>query len=1087
MEIRDRHRLERHARRIEELRLRRNAREHRIEDWTFRVGDGEPQGLRLGDFWPEIETPVCLGARARVPEGWSGLPIELELWLGGEGFVKLSNGISGGLNPFHRAYHVAEEARGGETLTIEAEVVSKGLFGSHVAEPRLTHAVLVVPEGEVRALERDLSIILEACHELDDHDAVPHLLDALDSAFAALAKDWPTGTEDVLSRYLRGYENPLGGGYLSLPRSAADKALDVNRMGRELWSLPEAPRPLEPLPDGALRAVREARRVVAGRLACLKEEYPPVGRLALTGHAHIDLAWLWPLSETRRKARRTFASVLSLMDRYEDFVFNQSSAQVYRWIEEDAPGIFEGIKERVAEGRWEPVGGSWTEPDCQITGGESFVRQLLHGQRYFEEKFGRRSTVAWLPDAFGFSPGIPQLLRGAGMAGFFTAKLKWSETNEFPHDLFLWEGLDGSRVTAHTMRNPGMDYNGDVVPFDLLGVWRNYRGKRRHPEGIFPFGWGDGGGGPSEKMLENYDRLKDFPALPRLRMSRVEELFASFPDDGLPVWSGELYLELHRGTLTTQGKVKKLNREAEHRLLEAEAFATIAALRGAEYPTEELEGLWEILLLNQFHDILPGSSIREVYEEAHQQLAGVVAGAERLRDKALGRLAGGSPDGAEAVIVANAGLSARPLSVLLPNEMDDVVSVTDASGKGLTVQGFKDGGGSLLHHPDRSVPGLGWTTLALRRDEAVPKVSELTLEGCSVSVTEGSTDGTVRMENGLLRVEVGADGTLHRVYDKESDREVLAGRGNQLWAYVDKPREWDAWDVDEGYELEGEELSGHAGRFVASEEGLRATVEYEREWRGSRIRQAYRLHAGSRRLDVETTVEWHEREMLLRALFPLNVRAPRATFETMHGAQERPTHRNTSWDAARFEVSAHRFSDLSEPGYGVALLNDGKYGHSAKGNVLGLSLLRSPMYPDPLADEGLHRFTYSLLPHPGDWTAAGVVREAFALNSPLCATRGAPEGGAAPPEFGFVTTEGLEMALGALKMAGDGQGVILRIYEPHGARGACILRFALPVEGIERTNLLEESGGAAAFEDGSVALDVGPFEVLTLRVSFREG
>ena len=318
--------------------------------------------------------------------------------------------------------------------------------------------------------------------------------------------------------------------------------------------MPElSPRSLEPLPEDTRRAVERAWELVAERLEEIKSQHPPVGGLVLTGHAHIDLAWLWPLSETRRKARRTFASVLGLMDRYEDFTFNQSSAQLYAWIEDDAPDLFERIQERVAQGRWEPVGGSWCEPDCQIPSGESFARQLLYGQRYFMEKFGRRSTVAWLPDAFGFSPGIPQILRGAGITGFYTAKLKWSETNRFPLDLFEWEGIDGSRVLAHFTRNPGMDYNGDVAPFDLLGVWRNFKGKRVHRKSIFPFGWGDGGGGPSEEMLESYARLKDFPALPRLRMGRVDEHFAALPEDGLPKWVGELYLELHRGNANHPG------------------------------------------------------------------------------------------------------------------------------------------------------------------------------------------------------------------------------------------------------------------------------------------------------------------------------------------------------------------------------------------------------------------------------------------------------------------------------------------------------------------------------------------------------
>jgi alpha-mannosidase len=1091
MDTYDRRRLERHARRLEELHLWRNARERRLEEWRFVAGDEVgvasgsepsdttpsskgPRDLKLGDFWPEAALPILLSAEAEVPASWAGEPVEIELWLGGEGFVRLSNGITGGLNPFHRSFRVAEKARGGERVGVEAEVVSKGLWGSRVAEPRLERASLVVPEVGVRALERNLAAVLAACEELGDHDAVAHLLDAVDAALRALDAGWPSGAEAARARYLRGYSEAAGDGLSSLPPNIAGRVRGGVRGMRSLWSVPSAPGELEPLPEEARRAVERARGALAGRLKGIKAEYPPAGRLALCGHAHIDLAWLWPLAETRRKARRTFSSVLGLMDRYEDFTFNQSSAQLYRWIEEDDPELFGRIGERIAEGRWEPVGGSWTEPDCQITGGEAFVRQLFYGQRFFDERFGRRSSVAWLPDVFGFSPGIPQLLRGAGITGFFTAKLKWSETNRFPRDLFAWEGIDGSRVIAHSFRNPGMDYNGDVAPFDVLGVWRNFEGKRRHPESLFTFGWGDGGGGPSEEMLESYDRLKDFPALPRLRMTRVDDFFDGLPQTGLPEWVGELYLELHRGTLTTQGRVKRLNREAEHRLLEAEAFATVAALHGSPYPGEELEAAWKTLLLNQFHDILPGSSVREVYEDAHRQLEETVATAEGLRDGALGRLAAGRESGdTKALLVANASLHPRGVTVLLPGKHPEGAYVVDAADTPLPTQRTQEG--LLVHAPHCTVAGIGWTTLRVERGSAGgdPSVAP------DVGAREEGKGAVI--ENGLLRVEVGSDGTLRRICDEEAGREVLAGRANQLWAYVDKPRDWDAWDVEEDYEASGEEIP--AGRVEVVERGpLRAAVRVERRWRGSRVTQTYSLLSGSRRLDIFTEVDWREKQVMLRALFPLNIRTNEATFETMYGTLGRPTHRNTSWDAARFEVSAHRFADLSEPGYGVALLNDGKYGHSATGNVLGLSLLRSPLYPDPFADEGHHRFTYSIFPHSGDWTEAGVVREAFALNSPLVTVVG---GGSS--EYGFVAAEGLELALGSLKKAEGGQGVILRLYEPHGARGEAVLRFSSGVEHAERTDLLEEPGGEVEARGDQIRLDVRPFEVITLRVEAGSG
>ena len=1049
MDERDARRLERLERRIEELGLWRNARESRVGAWRFDAGNGRTHKLGVGDFWPEPALPARLSAEARVPEGWAGLPVELELWLGGEGFVRLSTGTSGGLNPFHRSFPVTGAAEGGETVGVEAEVVPRGPFGTSVAEPRIARAALVVPETEARGLKRDLALVVGSCAQLGGHEVVPHLLDVAEAAFARLSSAWPTGTDVSLTRYLGTFPEYADGGP---------------------WSLPPAPRPVEPLPEGARRALAEARAMVAARLEELKEEYPPVGRIALTGHAHLDLAWLWPVSETLRKGRRTFASVLSLMDRYEDFVFNQSSAQLYAWIEDEAPDLFERVRHRVAEGRWEPVGGMWVEPDCQTPSGESIVRQLLYGQRYFEDRFGRRSKVAWLPDTFGFSPAVPQLLRGAGIGGFFTYKLNWSEANSFPHDLYEWEGLDGSTVLAHSFDNPGQDYNGNVRPLDILGTWKNFEGKRRHPETIFSFGWGDGGGGPTEEMLENFSRLKSFPAMPRLRMAMVEDFFERLPKTGLPRWTGELYLELHRGTLTTQAKVKKLNREAEHRLLEAEALLALASPRGAAYPAAELEGAWKALLLNQFHDILPGTSIREVYEVTHAELEGVVRTAERLRD---GAFAVEDQDEAPALLVANASLHPRPLTALLDGEA--ARSVTDAAGGALSVQ-KTEGGGLLVHDPERRVPGLGWTLLrgaeeGLASPTATPGVR-----------AEEVGDGVV-IENGLLRVEVGADGTLHRVSDLEVGREVLAGRANALWAYTDKPRNWEAWDVEEGYEGEGEEIP--AGGVEVVEEGpLRASVRVTRRWRDSMISQTYRLLSGSRRLDIETWVDWHERRVLLRALFPLNVRSHEATSETMFGAQRRPTHGNTGWDAARFEVSAHRFCDLSEPGYGAALMNDGKYGHSAKGNVLGISLLRGPLYPDPLADEGEHRFTYSLYPHPGDWTAAGVAREAFALNSPLVPVRG----GEMPEESSFVETEGVELALAGLKRSEDGEAFILRLYEPHGARGLTRLRFPGGLKSAEKTNLLEDRGGAPVeVERGRIDLRVRPFEVVTLRLEVGDG
>ncbi|MFN3267492.1 MAG: alpha-mannosidase, partial [Deinococcales bacterium] len=407
------------------------------------------------------------------------------------------------------------------------------------------------------------------------------------------------------------------------------------------WSLPKIPE-LAPLQAVWLEGLVLANKKLHAHLKTLCQRYPPQGSLALTGHAHIDLAWLWTISETKRKVQRTFGTVLELMKQYPDFVFNQSSAQAYAWLEHDDPEMFSQIQSRVREGRWEPIGGMWVEPDGQMLNGESWVRQIRYGQQYFLEKFGRTSSVAWLPDTFGFSGQLPQLLRLGGMPYFFTTKMRWNETTEFPHDLFKWRGLDGSEVLAHCFWNVFDSYNAQIDPKSTLGTWRNFKGKNASawlsansaPQSLLAFGYGDGGGGPSREHLENYAKLKNYPALPKLEMTRVDDFFHKLPQEKLPVWYGEMYLELHRGTLTTQALVKKLHRQLEHRLLEAELLWSLAWQSGAIYPQAELERLWKILLLHQFHDILPGSSIREVYEDAHQALGAALEAATRLRDSA---------------------------------------------------------------------------------------------------------------------------------------------------------------------------------------------------------------------------------------------------------------------------------------------------------------------------------------------------------------------------------------------------------------------------------------------------------------------
>jgi alpha-mannosidase len=940
---------------------------------------------------------------------WPVEEVRLRLDLGGEALVTLAypdgSAASFGSDPEHRELPLR-----GRRFAVAAEAVARLPFGMPNRDARLVMARGVWIDVALERFVRQLTLVLEAGRALGTHDATGLLVEAAARALREL--DWPSATWAYVSR-----------------RAGTEELQNV-------WELPAGLDPHPPaLEDGARRTVVAAAAAIDRELAALAGRFPATGALTLTGHAHLDLAWRWPLAETRRKARRTLWTAVGLLERHPDFHFNQSTAQLFAWLEEDDPALLERLQRHAGDGRFEPIGGMWVEPDCVMPAGESLVRQLLYGQRYFADRFGGYHTVCWLPDCFGFTPALPQLLRGAGIERFFTIKLSWSETNRLPHELFWWEGLDGSRVLAHMFDNPDGGYNGRVGPRAALGTWSG-----RHPESLLSVGYGDGGGGPTEDMVERVAALADFPALPAQRFGRVDAFFDRAATPDLPVWAGELYLELHRGTLTTQGRTKRAHRRAERDLVAAEALQAIEALAGGAL-AESLQAAWRVLLRNEFHDILPGSSIREVYEEAEAELAEVSRTAENAIDGALARLSARLDAEGAGVLVANPDLTPRPLRVVLPIGVPGAQAVE---------------GGSVL--------------------TAAGAMGGLEARVVSPGTPAGSVSAAGRvLENDLVRVELAPDGTLASVRDKRVGREALDGRGNQLWAYVDKPRQWDAWDLEATYAEDGDEIPATSMEVV--EEGPhRSAIRVERRFRASSIVQDVRLWAGSARIDFATRLDWHDRRWLLKARFPLAVSSPCATFETAFGVVERPTHRNTSWDQARFEVAGHRFADLAETGFGVALLNDGRYGHHALGSELGLSLLRSPVWPDPLAAEGSQEVVYSLLPHSGDWLEGGVLAEASDLNRPLpaCAVeRGA--GLSLQP----VRVDGLPLGLGALKALEDGGGLLLRAYEPQGNRGRVQLTVPDGWAADARLDLLER-------ETGPPALEVGPFEVATWRLRPRD-
>ncbi len=786
-------------------------------------------------------------------------------------------------------------------------------------------------------------------------------------------------------------------------------------------------------------------------------------QISAAGHAHIDSAWLWPLRETVRKSSRTFANVTALAKEYPELLFAASQAQQYAWVRDAQPKVFERIKEAVQAGNWAPVGSMWVESDANLPGGEALVRQVTHGKRFFAEEFGVDTRGIWLPDSFGYTAAFPQIARLAGLDWFLTQKISWNQTNKMPHHTFWWEGIDGTRIFTHFP--PADTYNGTFSGEELHRAVRNYAEKGVGTISLLPFGHGDGGGGPTREMMEKARRLADLEGSPRVRIEHPDKFFAAARAEyeDAPVWSGELYLELHRATFTTQAKTKQGNRRSEHLLRTAELWATAAAVQaGADYPYEELDTLWKTVLLHQFHDILPGSSIAWVHREAratYERIRGELGG---LIDRSVHALGG---DGGGGLRVFNAAPLARAEVT--------TVALEQAAASGLAAdatQKLSDGRIAAF----ATVPALGVGS-------AEP---DLPAGGGIAPVI---VDGLV-LDNGLLRVSVDERGLVTSVYDVPAQREVLAPGhyGNLLQLHPDHPNQWDAWDIDKHYLHRHTDLTVADSVEVTERGPLYSAIRVRRSFGDSRITQTLVLRAGSRRLDVQTEVDWHESEKVLKAAFPIDVHAERESAEIQFGHVHRPTHTNTSWDAARFEVYAHRWIHVGEPGYGVALVTDSTYGHdvhrdtrAAGGTTttVRLSLLRAPHSPDPRTDQDIHIFTYALVPGAH---IADAVAEGYALNLPLAAV----EADQTPAPL--VDVDDPAVVVEAVKLADDRSGdVIVRLYESLGGRASASLRAGFEVDTVTEVDLLEQPLSDVDFADGAARMTFRPFQIRTLRLTRR--
>lgn len=1003
------------------------------------IDDSAWEVIQPHSYWGAWKTNFAMRSHFQIPATWAAdAPIALYLPMGDSGdfshpesLAYIDGKARASSDRHHHEIRLPDSLRDDQPHLLALHGWT-GLGGWSEAEPRTQPYMRECAVAQIHQPTRDLMVATRTALEVakvlgESHPATAKLYDALDAAFQTLDTRDPLGTPAF---------------YESVP-----DALDVLQRG------------------------------IAGAGAPLDVDI--IG----AGHAHIDVAWLWTLGQTRRKAGRTFSNVLRLMEQFPEFTFTQSQPQLYQYTLETYPEIFTQIKQRVEEGRWELIGGTWVEPDCNTIGAESLARQFLLGRAFFRKHFDTEDTpLLWLPDTFGYSWALPQLMKQAGIDYFVTHKMSWNQYNQMPEQMLWWQGLDGTRILTYFLTTPEGDtylphattYNALMSVEQAFGTWKNFRQKGIHNELLMAYGYGDGGGGPTREMLENMSALAQFPGAPRVRPGTAREFMDRLAEDAadkLPVWNGEFYLEYHRGTFTSQSRNKRSNRKSEFLLHDAEFLAAWASLNtDYAYPHETFQQAWELVCLNQFHDILPGSSIGEVYADSARDYETIAQLGHSALEGAITALAHMLPSGADLIAINPTSFGRARIGLFSEALADGQQIIDGKTGAALMTQAVEDG--TLLELPDTAPYALA--ALQLGEAAAITFPNEL--------IIEETPEGIV-LENGLVRVVFNRQGEITRLWDKEAGRDVLpeGAAANVLLAFEDRPMQFDAWDIDVYYEDRTERISNIESLRIIETGPLRAGFEIRHRYRNSTIVQRVSLQRGSKQIDFDTWVDWHEQHILLKAAFPLNILSPLATFDVQWGNVQRPTHRNTSWERARFETCAHKWVDLSESNYGAALLNDCKYGHDVLDNVIRLTLLKSATSPDPHADQGEHRMTYSLLPHTGDWRN-GVVPAAYHLNNPLIVRRTAGGKAAEQSADSFVRVDSPNAVIETVKQAQDGNGVIVRLYEDQRARGKVTLSTGFPLAAVYRCNLLEENEAQLEIDGQSVSFELTPYQIMTLRL-----
>ncbi|WP_077623204.1 alpha-mannosidase [Sediminibacillus massiliensis] len=842
---------------------------------------------------------------------------------------------------------------------------------------------------------------------------------------------------------------------------------------------------LKPKSDMYYRSIEEAADYLEGKIKEMAEVEEMKPKVVTLGHSHIDMAWLWRLVHSREKASRTFSTVLNLMRQYPEYRYIHTSPQLYKYLKEDYPEIYEQIKERISSGEWEITGGMWIEPDTNIPNGESLIRQILLGKQFMKQEFGVDTKVVWLPDVFGYSWALPQIMKKSGIETFMTTKISWSQYNRFPHDTFNWRGMDGTEILTHFITTPERDshpytYNGMVEPYSVKGVWDSYKQKDINDELLIAFGWGDGGGGPTKEMIESARAMKNLPGIPKVEMGKAEPYFKRLHDrlkeKKVPVWDGELYLEYHRGTYTSQASLKRANRKAEITYHNAEWLGVVNHLQNGYKPASStLREGWEMLLLNQFHDILPGSSIRQVNEDARKDYQTVQEIGDQALVESRGSITNEIKADHDSLVVFN-GLSYNRdgiIEVPVSNSFTESMTVEDGYGNKAPAQLMESGDDRKLAVEAKNVPALGYKTF---------KITERNKKQSSLVIQKDY------LENDYYAIRLNDHGQMTSIYDKRAEREVLSGGtcGNVFQAFEDKPMKFDAWDVDLFYQEKMREVTDLIGVKVVEKGPLRSVLCLQWSFYDSLITQNIILYKNSSRIDFQTEIDWQEKQTLLKVAFPVNVRSTKATYDIQFGNIERPTHWNTSWDYAKFEVAGQKWVDVSEGNYGVALLNDCKYGHDVKDSVIRLTLIKSSISPDETADRCKHQFTYSLLPHQFDWKNGHVIEEGYNLNNPLLAAEvRANKTGKLDDTYQFASIDSDHIILETVKEAEQDGAVIVRLYETKQYRSKNVkLSFAHLVTNAVECNLIEEEEKELSFDGKTVTFDINPYEIKTFKLWF---